>query len=65
MRFWPSPDDLALASAITRVWNFADRVSERRFPPGVYNHHSIERAQELRERWEEANFRAHWERKKR
>jgi hypothetical protein len=37
-------------------------VSPLRFPPGVHKHRSIDDAQALRERWQEANFRAFWER---
>ncbi len=57
---WRSTDDPSLPRAITRVWDFADRISERRFPPGVHKHRSIEKAQELRDRWEEANFQRYW-----
>ena len=42
------------------VWNFADRISERHFPPGVHKHRCIEEAQELRDRWEEVNFQRYW-----
>ena len=61
---WRDTVDPTLASAIARVWDFADRISERLFPAGVHKHRSIEEAQELRERWEEANFRRFWARKK-
>jgi hypothetical protein len=57
---WRSPDDPSLPVAIARVWNFADRISARHFPPGVHKHRGIEEAQELRDRWEEANFRRYW-----
>ncbi len=62
---WRSSDDPSLLHAIARVWDFADRISARGFPPGVHKHRSIEAAQELRECWEEANFRKFWARKKR
>ena len=52
-----------LWEAIARVWRFAERVTAYRFPPGIYKHRSIEQAQQLRDKWEEANFRAFWERK--
>ena len=58
------PNNDSLWQAIARVWNFAERVSQNRFPPGIYKHRSIEEAQQLRDDWEEANFRAFWERKK-
>ena len=49
-----------LWEAIARVWRFAERVTAYRFPPGIYKHLSIEQAQQLRDKWEEANFRAFW-----
>jgi hypothetical protein len=60
---WRSPDDPALAAAIARVWNFAERVTPLRFPPGIHKHRSIDDAQRLREQWQEANFRSFWERR--
>ena len=60
---WRSPDDPTLSQAIARVWDFADRLTERRFPPGVHKHRSIEAVQQLRELWEEQNFRRFWESK--
>ena len=54
---WREPNDPALSAAIARVWDFADRIAERHYPPGVHKHRSIEAAQELRDRWEENNFR--------
>jgi hypothetical protein len=32
-------------------------------PPGVYKHRSIEDAERLRDQWEEADFKALWERR--
>ena len=43
---WRLPDEPSLSVAIARVWDFADRISERHFPPGVHKHRSIEEAQE-------------------
>lgn len=60
---WRAPTDPALSAAIARVWEFGDRIAPRRFPPGVYKHRSIDAAQALRERWEEANFRRFWAKK--
>ncbi len=57
---WRAPNDPALSAAIARVWDFADRIAERHFPPGVHKHRSIEAARELRHRWEETNFRRFW-----
>jgi hypothetical protein len=47
-----------------RVWRFAAETCPRRFPPGVYRHRSIEEAKRQREVWDEANFRAFWERRR-
>jgi hypothetical protein len=55
--------DVALFSAIARVWEFAERTCARRFPPGVYKHRSIEEMDALRETWDEANFRAFHDRR--
>jgi hypothetical protein len=60
---WRRSDDPALADAIARVWGFADRVCPLRFPPGVHEHRSIDEAQQLRDQWQEADFRAYWESK--
>jgi len=60
---WREPGDPGLWRAIDRVWRFAAESCPRHFPPGVYRHHSIEEAQQLREVWDEANFRAFWERR--
>lgn len=46
----------ALFGAIRRVWDFAARTVEQRFPPGVYRHRSVEEADALRERWAQINF---------
>lgn len=61
---WYPTGDAALWEAIRRVWDFADRSAPRRFPPGVYRHRTIEDAQAQRDRWEETNFRAFWERQR-
>lgn len=60
---WREPGDPQLAKAIASVWSFAARTCPLRFPPGVYRHRTIEDAERLREQWEEANFRAFWERR--
>jgi hypothetical protein len=60
---WHEPGDPRLWRAIEAVWSFADRTCPKRFPPGVYKHRSIEDAERLREVWEEAHFRALWERR--
>jgi hypothetical protein len=61
---WYEPGDPALFAAIARVWDFAERTCQPRFPPGVYKHRSIEAMDTLRETWEEANFQAFHERRK-
>ncbi|HEV3457178.1 MAG TPA: hypothetical protein VHG32_11515 [Thermoanaerobaculia bacterium] len=60
---WHEPGDPALWQAIDRVWRFAAETCPMRFPPGVYHHRSIEEAKQQRELWDEANFRAFWERR--
>ncbi len=60
---WREPGDPQLAKAIDSVWRFAAQTCPLRFPPGVYRHRTIEDAGRLREQWEEANFRAFWERR--
>jgi hypothetical protein len=60
---WREPGDPGLWRAIERVWRFAAETCPLRFPPGVYRHRSIEEAKQQRERWDEANFRALWERR--
>ena len=60
---WREPGDPGLCRAIDRVWRFAAETCPRRFPPGVYRHRSIEEAKQQREVWEQANFRAFWERR--
>jgi len=60
---WREPGDPQLWRAIAAVWTFAARTCPARFPPGVYRHRSIEEAQRQRDLWEEANFKAFWERR--
>lgn len=56
----------ALFAAMRRVWDFAARTVEQRFPPGVHRHRSLEEADALRERWAQINFDAfHARRRKR
>ncbi len=55
---WYASGDPALFAAIRRVWDFARRTCQPRFPPGVYKQRSFEQADAQREMWEEANFRA-------
>ena len=54
---WYDRGDARLSIAIRRVWDFADRVAARRFPPGVYKHRSITDADAQREAWDDVNFR--------
>jgi hypothetical protein len=61
---WYERGDPALFAAIARVWDFAQRTCQPRFPPGVYKHRSIEDMDALRETWEDANFRAFHERRR-
>jgi hypothetical protein len=59
---WYEPGSPQLFAVIRHVWSLADRICPLRFPPGVHKHRTIEQAEALRERWEEANFLAHQER---
>lgn len=56
---WRQPGDPDLFRAIRATWDFAYRTLRPHFPPGVYKHRSIEDAEKLRERWEQANFEAY------
>jgi hypothetical protein len=47
-----------LLDAIRRVWDFAARTVELRFPPGVYRHRTIDEANAQTERWAQTNFAA-------
>jgi hypothetical protein len=55
---WRDPGEPALLRAIASTWDFAERAFPRRFPPGVYRHRSVEEAKALRDAWEESDFRA-------
>ncbi len=55
---WRKPGDPELFRAIAGTWDFAARAFPRHFPPGVYRHRTIEEAKALRDKWEEADFRA-------
>jgi hypothetical protein len=60
---WRNPGDPGLWAAIAAVWGFAARTCPRRFTPGVYRHRSVEDAERQRDAWEEADFRAFWQRR--
>jgi hypothetical protein len=55
---WLPPGSPELMQAIRNVWDLANQLCPKRFPAGVYKHRSIEDAEALRERWEEANVAA-------
>ena len=57
-RTWREPGDPGLFRAIRGTWEFARRTTRPHFPPGVYKHRSLEAAEELREAWEQDNFRS-------
>ena len=52
------PGSPRLYEVIRHVWGLSDRICPLKFPSGVFKHRSIEDAEALRERWEDANFRA-------
>lgn len=60
---WREPGSPELLRAIDAVFRFAAHTFPRHFPPGVYKHRSIEEAERQREIWEEADFKALWERR--
>lgn len=60
---WREPGDPELFRAIRSTWDFAQRTTSPRFPPGVHRHPSKEDAEATRETWAEANFRAFRERR--
>ena len=53
---WYERNDPRLFRAIQTTWEFAQRITQPRFPPGVYKHRTVEEAEELRMVWEQANF---------
>ncbi len=55
---WYDRNDPRLFRAIQSTWEFAQRVTQPRFPPGVYKHRTVEEAEELRGVWEQINFAA-------
>ena len=57
-RTWREPGDPGLFRSIRGTWEFARRTTRPHFPPGVYKHRSLEGAEELREAWEQDNFRS-------
>ena len=48
---WREPGDPDLIRVLAALWDFGQRTSTRRYPPGVYKHASIEEMQLLQERW--------------
>ena len=60
---WHDRNDPRLFRAIRTTWDFAQKVTRPRFPPGVYKHRTVEEAEELRMAWEHANFTAFHARK--
>ena len=56
---WRQPGDPQLFQAMRSTWDFGWRVMRPQFPPGVHKHRSIEDAELLRQRWEDANFEAY------
>ena len=56
---WREPGDPELYRAIRYVWELGQRTGQRKFPPGVYAHRTIEDAQAQREVWAAANVARH------
>ena len=48
---WREPGSPELYRAIARVWDFGQRTSKIRFPPGVHRHRSIEEMNAAQETW--------------
>ena len=61
---WLEPGDSALYRAIAALWEFGQRTTSPRFPPGVYKHRTIDELNRLEEEWAAANFRAFSERRR-
>jgi hypothetical protein len=55
---WRDPGDPALFRAIRDVWDFGQRWTRPRFPPGLYKQRSMEDMNRLDEQWAAANFEA-------
>jgi hypothetical protein len=49
------PGSPELFDALRRVWTFSSKICPLEFPPGVYKHRSIDDAEALRARWQQAN----------
>lgn len=48
---WRTPGDPALYAVIAGLWNAGARMQQRRFPPGVHRHRTIEALDALVEHW--------------
>jgi hypothetical protein len=55
---WYERGDPRLFRAIRAVWDFAQRIVQPRFPPGVYRFGSVEDAAAHRDLWERHNIEA-------
>ena len=53
---WLHRDDPRLWPAVKTVWELADRVCSRRFPPGVYKHRTIGDVNRQSDAWEKLDF---------
>jgi hypothetical protein len=51
---WRRAGDPELAVALTRLWQTAQRLRPRRFPPGVYKHRTMEDMNRQRHEWASA-----------
>ncbi len=55
---WLEPGSPELYRAMQSVFAFAARVCVHHFPPGVYRHRNVEEMNRQTERWDQANFEA-------
>lgn len=55
---WREPGDPILYRTIARLWQYGQRTSGYRFPPGVYRHRSIDELNAQTEQWSIAHVEA-------
>jgi hypothetical protein len=55
---WRAPGDPDLHRTMARLWAFGQRSGLHRFPPGVYRARSVQDLNAQTDRWNQANFEA-------